>query len=299
MPTLWRVKFDDFLIWLVTFIATLFGGVQYDRLLILHTNICIHTHTHTHTHTHKRRYGMMVAIVASILALVRRASKASTVVELGRLRGTVIYRRFDMFPDSRRLMCRREHGTFYPLRIYRLDSAIHFGNTEQIEYVGVFFVVLVEYFERRFEYFERRFEYFEITITSTLEHTKHRYDLVRALQQISTVDSIEMSESFQQEDSKQRETEEKKVQEEENEDIVRGVIVLSCVAVNYLDTAGISMLRRFAESCEKENVRSLSEIVRRLCVENKTNTLGTTGTTLLLRLESELQSYIVPICTRD
>ena len=279
MPTLWRVKFDDFLIWLVTFMATLFGGVQ---------------------------YGMMVAIVASLLALVRRASKASTVVELGRLRGTVIYRRFDMFPDSRRLMCRREHGTFYPLRIYRLDSAIHFGNTEQIEYVGVFFVVLVEYFERRFEYFERRFEYcerrfeyFEITITSTLEHTKHRYDLVRALQQISTVDSIEMSESFQQEDSKQRETEEKKVQEEENEDIVRGVIVLSCVAVNYLDTAGISMLRRFAESCEKENVRSLSEIVRRLCVENKTNTLGTTGTTLLLRLESELQSYIVPICTRD
>ena len=141
VPTLWRVKFDDFLIWLVTFIATLFGGVQYDRLLILHTNICIHTHTHTH----KRRYGMMVAIVASILAIVRRASKASTVVELGRLRGTVIYRRFDMFPDSRRLMCRREHGTFYPLRIYRLDSAIHFGNTEQIEYVGVFFVVLVEY----------------------------------------------------------------------------------------------------------------------------------------------------------
>ena len=49
VPTLWRVKFDDFLIWLVTFIATLFGGVQYDRLLILDTNICIHTHTHTHT----------------------------------------------------------------------------------------------------------------------------------------------------------------------------------------------------------------------------------------------------------
>ena len=28
VPTLWRVKFDDFIIWLVTFLATLFGGVQ-------------------------------------------------------------------------------------------------------------------------------------------------------------------------------------------------------------------------------------------------------------------------------
>jgi ribosomal protein S21 len=107
-----------------------------------------------------------------------------------------------------------------------------------------------------------------------------------------------MSESFQQEDSKQRETEEEKLQDEEDEDIVRGVILLSCVAVNYLDTAGISMLRRFAESCEKENVRSavkMSEISR-----TKTNKrTRTSGTTLLLRLESELQSDIVPICTRD
>ena len=193
VPTLYRVKFDDFLIWLITLIVTLFGGVQ---------------------------YGMLVAIAVSLLALVHRASKSSAVVELGRLRGTTIYRRFDIFPDSRRLVCRGRGTSYYPLRIYRLDSSIHFGNTEQIE-----------------------------------------IDLIEALRKMCRMDvKIELSEQ-NMEESKQRlmedtkEEEEEKEKEEMNEEETRGVMLLSCVAVNYVDTAAISMLRRFAESCDKQNVR--------------------------------------------
>ncbi|GBG24078.1 Sulfate transporter [Hondaea fermentalgiana] len=91
-----RVKTDDFVLWVVTFIVTLFGGVQ---------------------------WGIICGAALALVVLIRR-NMGSECPELGVLPGTNIYRALDRFPDAKRL-----DG----LRIFRLDASLSFANFERFE----------------------------------------------------------------------------------------------------------------------------------------------------------------------
>ncbi|CAK9019584.1 Sulfate transporter 4.1 [Durusdinium trenchii] len=88
------VKTDDFVLWVGTFLITLFGGVQ---------------------------WGIICGAALALAALIRR-NIGSDCTELGVLPGTTIYRSLERFPDAERI-----DG----ISMYRLDASLSFANFER------------------------------------------------------------------------------------------------------------------------------------------------------------------------
>jgi len=93
---LWATKMDDFVLWVLTFIITLFSGVQ---------------------------YGIIAGVAMSLIVLIQRTIR-SDCTELGRLPETSIYRSLDRFPAAQRI-----EG----ILMFRLDQSLNFANAERYE----------------------------------------------------------------------------------------------------------------------------------------------------------------------
>eukprot|EP00512_Aurantiochytrium_limacinum_P005127 CAMPEP_0171507164 /NCGR_PEP_ID=MMETSP0958-20121227/13347_1 /TAXON_ID=87120 /ORGANISM="Aurantiochytrium limacinum, Strain ATCCMYA-1381" /LENGTH=936 /DNA_ID=CAMNT_0012043831 /DNA_START=212 /DNA_END=3024 /DNA_ORIENTATION=- len=91
-----RVKFDDFVLWVLTFCITLFAGVQ---------------------------WGIISGAALAVIVLIRRNMRHEC-PELGVIPGTNIYRALDRFPDAKRIP---------GIRMFRLDASLSFANFERFE----------------------------------------------------------------------------------------------------------------------------------------------------------------------
>ncbi|XP_031381640.1 sulfate transporter 4.1, chloroplastic-like isoform X1 [Punica granatum] len=93
---LWRVDKKDFLLWTITFVATLFLGIE---------------------------IGVLIGVGVS-LAFVIHESANPHIAVLGRLPGTTVYRNKEQYPDA---------YTYNGIVIVRIDAPIYFANISYIK----------------------------------------------------------------------------------------------------------------------------------------------------------------------
>jgi sulfate transporter 4 len=92
---LWKIDKFDFVVWVVSFVTTLFAGVE---------------------------IGLLVSVGVSLLMVIYESAYPHTAV-LGRLPGTTVYRNVKQYPEAE---------TFDGIVLIRIDAPIYFANTQNI-----------------------------------------------------------------------------------------------------------------------------------------------------------------------
>lgn len=94
--SLWKIDKFDFLVWLVSFITTLFAGTE---------------------------IGLLVAVGVSLLLVIYESAYPHTAV-LGRLPGTTVYRNVKQYPEAE---------TYDSVVLVRVDAPMYFANARNIQ----------------------------------------------------------------------------------------------------------------------------------------------------------------------
>ena len=161
------------------------------------------------------QYGIFAGIGLSLLVIISRSISAP-ITEVGELPETSIYRSLERFPDARRI----PH-----IRIFRLDSSINFANAAM---------------------FENRLRQSLVTyMTENTGQKNHTFGRLRRLI---------LKRKGVTKDKRQKRAAIEEVAPDEAQIGRASVIVLSCEAINNLDTPAIAMLSNFSKKCKEFNM---------------------------------------------
>eukprot|EP00510_Aplanochytrium_minuta_P004347 CAMPEP_0184018024 /NCGR_PEP_ID=MMETSP0954-20121128/7894_1 /TAXON_ID=627963 /ORGANISM="Aplanochytrium sp, Strain PBS07" /LENGTH=797 /DNA_ID=CAMNT_0026299389 /DNA_START=128 /DNA_END=2521 /DNA_ORIENTATION=- len=201
---LFKVKGDDFVVWVLTFIVTLLTGVQ---------------------------WGIICGTIFSLFTLLYRVANAR-VTEVGCLPGTSIYRALSRFPDAKRLD---------KVRMLRLDSSINFANAHDFE--SKLTAALLSCREKPKSSKKKR---------KVFDKLKAKFAKLRK-------QKVKSDSSVQDSSSQSNDLSSLPLQNglEDDANASQFCFIISCEAVNDVDSAALAVLMKFSKLCSDHGYKLL------------------------------------------